>query len=118
MVHTAAQTCSSKACKLKKNVTYASISILFIGGEQIIIFFLATFFDAAVNIKRQGTSINKRVLVSVVLVAVACAVIITITATVLITKKHSKNSRKLSRTRTCKLPYPFNFNVIRYMELG
>lgn len=74
---------------------------------MIIIFFLATLFDAAVNTERQGTRINKRVLVSVVLVAVACAVVITITATVLITKKHSHNFRKLSRTRTCEFPNPF-----------
>lgn len=70
---------------------------------------LETFFDAAVKIERQGTSINKRVLVSVVLVAVACAVVITITATVLITKKYSRNFRKLSRKRTCKFPNPFIF---------
>ncbi|KAL1808084.1 hypothetical protein ACET3Z_025074 [Daucus carota] len=53
-----------------------------------------------VIIGRQGTSINKRVLVLVVVVAVVCAVVITITATVLITKKHSRNFRKLSRRRT------------------
>lgn len=53
-----------------------------------------------VNMERQGKSIDKRVLVSVVLVAVACAVVITITATVFITKKQSNDFRNLSRRRT------------------
>ncbi|KAK1391142.1 Protein kinase domain-containing protein [Heracleum sosnowskyi] len=53
---------------------------------------------ADVNIEHRGTSIDKRVLVYVVLVAVTCALVLTITAAVFITKKHSSHIRKLSRT--------------------